>query len=111
MNKTDFNEKLDEFYNGEIPQYIISAGRTFITIKCQDVLDNSLNNKITVAEIIRYYFKDARNISSGCRTLGSLTGDWRGVDNLAKECLEWFKFVNRDGLAKEGKKYGMELRG
>jgi len=109
--KTDYDEKLDEFYNGDIPQYIVSAGKSFITINCSGVLEDTIKNKITVADLIKYYYKDARDILSGCRTLGKLTSDWRGVDNLAKECLAWFKFVNRDGLAKEGKKYGMELKG
>jgi hypothetical protein len=36
-------------------------------------------------------------IYSGCRTLAGITGDWSPIDQLARECLAWFKFVNRMG--------------
>src|SRR3972149_4189554 len=38
---------------------------------------------VTIADLIRYYHGDARNISSGCRTLGPIVGDWRPIDELA----------------------------
>jgi len=106
----DTNEQLQEFYNSEIPAYISNAGKSFITIKTTTVLDEQINLKITIKDVITYYRVWARNISSGIRKIAGHTGDWRHIDNLAKECLEWFKLVNIDTLAKEGEKYGMELK-
>ena len=55
-----------------------------------------------------FYAHDAKDTYSGCRTLAGITGDWRPIDQLARECLEWFKFINPDGLRREGLKVGLK---
>jgi hypothetical protein len=108
-NKVDYNEKLEEFY-GEIPDYVVGAGKTYIKITTSDVITEEAKDlKITIEDVTNYYANDARNISSGIRGIAGHYGDWRPIDNLAKEALSWFKFVNREGLNREAKKHGMEL--
>ena len=101
---------LEQFYTSEIPEYVTNAGKTFITIRVSDWDDGSHSLKITIADVIKYYATDARNISSGIRTIAGHSGDWRPIDHLAEEALEWFKYINRSELAREGEKRGMTLR-
>jgi len=105
-SRIDYFDKLDEFYQGDIPEYILEAGKTFIKIRVSDWRGDQ-DLKVTVKDVVEYYRYEARNISSGCRTLAGYTGDWRPIDSLAKECLEWFKFVNIEALRREGRKYGL----
>lgn len=99
-----------DFYGSEVPGYIVSASEDYLTIKVSDVLtEQSRNLKITITDVVEYYKTQARSMS-GIRTIAGHVGDWRPIDNIAKECLEWFKFVNRDKLAKLARKEGMELR-
>jgi len=66
--------------------------------------------RITLKDVIEYYCKWAGNIISGCRVIAGYAGDWRPVDRLAKECLEWFEFVNIEALRTEGRKYGLRFK-
>ena len=111
MNKRiEAEDKLDEFYNFEIPSYVKSAGKTYITINFgHDWNDDIRPRKIKIIDVVKYYATQACSLS-GCRTLAGFTSDWRYIDNLAKECLEWFKFVNIETLRKEGKKLGLEAK-
>jgi len=109
MEKINIDEKLFDFYNGEIPQYICKARKSYITIRFGHDWDNSVKpRKITIDDIIEYYKTEAINISSGMRSIAGFGGDWRFIDNLAKECLEWFKFVNIEVLKRESKKQGLD---
>lgn len=101
---------LEDFYNGDIPDYVKDAGKTYITIRISD-WDGSRALKISLNDVVTYYATQARNIWSGMRTLAGHSGDWRPIDALASEALEWFKCINRPGLAREGKKRGMTLIG
>ena len=102
-------EVLETFYQGEIPGYIKSAGKTYITIQISD-WSGSQALKITLADVIEYYATQERNIVSGIRTLAGHSGDWRPIDHLAAEALEWFKYINRPMLEREGRKHGMTLK-
>ena len=98
---------LEEFYGFEVPGYVKKAGKSYIDI----VVDNFLGTEklhITIQDVVRYYATQANNIVSGCRSLSGHTGDWRQIDNLAKECLEYFKYVNVETLRREGRKAGLE---
>ena len=66
--------------------------------------------KISVEDVIKYYRYEAPNIESGCRTIASISGDWRPIDNIAKFCLEIFKIINTKDLRKIGKLYGMTAK-
>lgn len=97
---------LEKFYLNETPDYVVNAGKTFIVIRVSD-WQGSKNLKVTVRDVVLYYRTQANNIVSGCRTLAGHTGDWRPIDALAKECLEWFKAVNIELLRREGRKEGL----
>lgn len=106
-------EKLFEFYCGEIPEYVKGAGKSYITIVFGHDWDNRGKGKIkprkiTIKDVIDYYKNWSWNISCGCRKIAGFTSDWRFVDNIAKECLEWFKFVNVEGLKKTAREAGLE---
>jgi hypothetical protein len=107
MNSKTY-EALINFYDGGVPGYVKSAGKTYIAIRVSDWQGNR-KLKITLKDVIRYYETDARNIFSGVRTLAGYRGDWRHIDYVAKEALEWLKYVNRTDLEQEGEKRGMIL--
>ncbi len=109
--KNDYYEKvLRSMFFGDVPESIIKAGKTFIDIKFSSVLNTTSVQRVTVKDVVYYYYKDARNITSGCRSLAGMVGDWRQINELAEICFEYFKQVNRSALEKEGKKYRMTLK-
>lgn len=65
---------------------------------------------ITLADVAEYYATEAPNITSGCRTLAGLTGDWRQIDGLASLALGWFKRVNVEGMRRAARRLGLEPR-
>jgi len=109
MKRVDYYQKLEELFDYEVPGYIREVGKSFIVIRVSDWRGEQ-DLKVRVEDVIEYYAVEARNILSGCRTLAGYASDWRGVDELAKLCLAWFKYVNRDELRRQGHKRGMELR-
>ena len=107
-------EQVDEFYSYEFPKYLDIKNKNLIVIKTEQWEGAGLKKiKVTPKDVINYYRQDNSmgcSSLSGCRTLSTFTTDWRMVDSMAKECLEIFKIINREALAKEGKKFGMELQ-
>lgn len=89
--------KLSELYGWDIPEYILEAGKSYIKIRVSDWRGEQ-DLKITPKDVLEYYCKWADNITSGCRVIAGYAGDWRPVDRLVKECLEWFKLVNIEAL-------------
>ena len=109
MNNAIF-EKLSEFYDNEIPGYIRDAGKSFMIINHGHDWDESIKpRKITMDDTLEYYRSQAGSMS-GIRSIAGFSSDWRGIDNLASETLEWFKFINVDGLRSHSRHYGMEAR-
>jgi len=103
MSKYDL---LDKCYD-EIPEYIKDNGKNFITINVSD-WQGDQTAKITIDDVVEYYKSQAGNIVSGARSIAGIFGDWRNIDALAKEALEYFKAVNMDELKKRAKKAGLE---
>ena len=102
-------DKLFEFYNGEIPEYVKKAGKTYIVIVFGDDWNNSIKpRKITIKDVVDYYKNWSWRIDTGIRGIAGFYSDWRWIDNIAKECLEWFKFVNVEALRRESRKAGLE---
>jgi hypothetical protein len=104
----NYNAELDKFYNFEIPEYVVKAGKTFIELNVSgwssysgkfQTPEDIVKLKITMADVIRYY-KEQANSMSGMRIIAGFAGDWRYIDNMAQMSLGWFKFVNVDGLRK-----------
>jgi hypothetical protein len=102
--------RLEAFYNGEVPDYILDATGKYLVIRTGSDWQGESDHKITLDDVARYYATDARNILSGCRTLGDVSGDWRNIDGLASECLAWFKLANLAALRMTCREYGLEPR-
>ena len=109
ITDVDYDQELADLFGGEPPGWVTEARKNFIRLTVSD-WEGSRPLKVTVKDVVRYYAGDARNISSGCRTLAGHTGDWWPIDELAQICLNWFKRVNRKGLERASKPYGMTLR-
>lgn len=106
-----FNDAFAEFYCDNPPEYVLKAGKTYLVVMAgADWQGGPKKHRITIKDVVEYYHTEARNITSGCRTLADIIGDWRPIDHLANECLQWFKHINRESLAREGRKHGMTLR-
>lgn len=95
---------LVDFYEGFVPRHIRDAGEDFIIIS----FEKQGKQKITMKHVVEYY-KAPLPMNTGLAYLGKAFGDLRQIDNLAKECLEWFKHVNLDGLKQEAEKQGLIL--
>ena len=106
-------QQIDEMYNYEYPEYLKILSKSRIQIRaCKWEGDISKWITITVKDVVNYYNQGnpmGCGGMSGCRALSNFTSDWRMIDNMAKECLEIFKIINRKSLEKEGEKLGMTL--
>ncbi len=99
----------DLYWDGEIPEYFKRICKEYLVILVSDYR-GSEEHKITIDDVVKYYATQATNIISGCRTIGTVSGDWRNVDYLAKECLEIFKVINMEALRRISKKWGLTPR-
>ena len=97
----------DLYWDGEVPGYLRKVTKTEIVMGV-DTWRGAEEYTFTIDDVAKYYAFEANNISSGCRTLGTFTGDWRPVDRIAEECLEIFKCVNLEGMRRAGRKLGLE---
>ena len=94
----------------QLGQFIERASTRRLVVRCQDVFEQETSLTITLDDVASYYATEARNLTSGCRTLAGLSGDWRYVDQLARLALDWFKKVNVKGMRAAGRRYGIEPR-
>ena len=62
---------------------------------------------ITLDDVAEYYKTQASNITSGCRILSGHVGDWRQIDAIAYQVLEYFKEVNIEGMRRAAKRVGL----
>jgi hypothetical protein len=92
---------------GEIPRWMSVKNRRTLIITAGSDWEGYKEHTITIEDVVEYYVSQAGNIVSGCRRLGSIVGDWRPIDNLAKTCLEVFKTINIDELRRVSKRYGL----
>jgi len=81
-------------------------GKPYITAILSDWRGNT-EVKITIDDVLEYYCSEAHNIVSGCRTLAGYTGDWRNIDELAKECIEAFKAYDVEKVRTMAKEKGL----
>ena len=86
-------------------------GKTFIDVNlAEDWKDPARTKRITIADVAEYFSTQARNIASGMRSLAGIHGDWRQIDYIAQDCLEYFKQVNAEGMRKAARKLGLQPR-
>lgn len=76
-SRTNYPDKLEEFYQGNIPEYILGAGKSFIKIRVSDWRGDQ-DLKITPKDVVEYYYRWADNITSGCRVIAGYAGAWSG---------------------------------
>ena len=88
---------------------VVSASENSITVRVSN-WDGTAEEKVTLDDVVEYFATQACNITSGCRTLAGIDGDWRMIDAIAQDCLTWFKEVNVDALREKARARGMEPR-
>lgn len=100
-------KELSKFYGGEIPLYVVNAGKTYFTVTVGHVVtDEPRKLKIRLQDVVDYYCTQAASMS-GMRQIAGHYGDWRYIDRLTQEVLDWFKFVNIEGMRWASKKAGL----
>lgn len=86
-------------------------GKTYVIIGlAEDWQYPARKKKITIADVAEYFAHQACNMTSGMRCLAGIYGDWRMIDNIAQDCLDYFKRVNVEGMRRAGRKLGLEPR-
>lgn len=86
-------QKLLEFYKNNIPDYVVDAGKIYITFRVkEDAFSAARDHVITICEVQGYFL--AREEDREILKLGDITGDPSYLDKLAFECLEWVKFMS-----------------
>jgi len=84
------------------------GGKTYVDIYLSEDWDSPARVKrIRISDVAEYFSTQARNMTSGCRTIAGITGDWRPIDNIAQNCLSYFRQVNVEGIRREARKLGL----
>jgi hypothetical protein len=76
-------------------------------VKVSDVFGDPATVRITPKNLAEFYSTQARNLSSGIRTLAGLHGEWRPISDLADLALSWFKNVNVEGMRRAARRVGL----
>lgn len=103
MNEEDVEETLNSL-GIQFKGYTIHVNYSSI------IRGKACKTKISPEDVIKYYAFQAGNLSSGMRKLGEIVGDWRNIDDLAKQCLTIYKVLKKPELKSIAKKYNMELK-
>lgn len=104
MNTTTFTLEAQE----RVGDFVERAGKSFLTVRTTNVFGEPTSLKITLGDVAEFYLNQARNLSSGIRTLAGHHGDHRPISELAELALSWFKSVNVEGLRRAARKVGLE---
>lgn len=94
MTKTDHTTDAKQL----LGDFVQRAGKTFLVLGGGDVFGDERTIRLTPDDVAEFFATQARNLTSGCRTLAGLTGDWRSISRLAQAALDWFKGVNVVGM-------------
>jgi len=100
MFKTDLTPDAKQ----TVGDFVQRAGKTFLVVRCGDVFGDERTIRVTPDDVAEFFATQARNLTSGCRTLAGLTGDWRSVSELAQACLNWFRSVNLIGMRRAARR-------
>jgi hypothetical protein len=88
-------------------EFVQRAGKNFLVVKVSDVFCDPTTIRITPTNLAEFYATEARNLSSGIRTLAGMHGDWRPISELANLALDWFRNVNIEGMRRAAKRAGL----
>lgn len=100
MTQTDHNTEAKL----RVGDFVQRAGKTFLVLRCSDPLGDERTIRVTPDDVAEFFATQARNLTSGCRTLAGLTGDWRSISELAQAALDWFKSVNVAGMRRAARR-------
>ncbi len=87
-----------------VGDFVQRAGKSFLVLRCGDVFGDERTIRVTPDDVAEFFATQARNLSSGCRTLAGLIGDWRSISELAQAALDWFKLVNVVGMRRAARR-------
>lgn len=103
MRTSTHNKLMKKLYPDGLPNWLVNATRESLLLNLAE--GGAAFHTITLDDVCHHYAYDACNLTSGCRRLGSIVGDWRPVSKIANECLEIFKVLNMAGLRRAAKAY------
>jgi hypothetical protein len=103
MVTTDYTAEAKE----TVGAFVVKAGKTYLVIRCGDVFGEEQTIRVTPDNLAEFFATQACNLTSGCRTLAGLTGDWRPISQLAQAALDWFKTVNLLAMRKAARTVGL----
>ncbi|NLI29679.1 MAG: hypothetical protein GX423_06320 [Nitrospiraceae bacterium] len=86
-------KKLLEHYGNAVPEYVVDAGKSHITLRLADDLCNYRDYVITICHV-HEFFARRRKKREPIIALGGYAGEEEYMRNIALECLRWFKFVS-----------------
>lgn len=84
-------DSLLQLFHGHVPEYILAAGPSSLTVRLHTFRGEEIAT-ITPQDLEEYYRSQAGS-PSGIRILAGVPGDWRPIDELARLCARWFRFV------------------
>ncbi len=73
---TNYTAEAKELLGG----FVQRAGKSFLMIRASNVFGDQETVRITPDNLAEFYATEARNITSGIRTLAGLSGDWRSAN-------------------------------
>ena len=76
-------EELENKVNGDLPEYIKILTPTLVKVRAGSDWEGYEWHTLTIQDVAKYIRYESGNLS-GIRTLGSIIGDWRPIDNLAQ---------------------------
>lgn len=85
--------KLAQFYRNGVPEYVVDAGKSHITLRLADDLCNYRDFVITICHV-HEFFLQRRKKRQPVMMLGGYSGEDAAIRTIALECLRWFKFVS-----------------
>jgi hypothetical protein len=94
---TSYTAEAKELLGG----FVQRAGKSFLVIRASNVFGETETVKITPDNLAVFYATEARNLTSGMRTLAGLSGDCGPISELADLGLGWFKRVNIEGANRQ----------
>ena len=84
------------------------TGKTFVDVQlAEDWQYPERIKRIRIGDVAAYFAHQSGSLS-GARTLAGIFGDWRMIDAIAQDVLEYFKQVNVEGMRREARKLGLE---
>ncbi|HSW64742.1 MAG TPA: hypothetical protein VLH56_15740 [Dissulfurispiraceae bacterium] len=99
-------KKLLEFHQNAVPDYVVDAGKSHVTLRLADDLCNYRDYVVTICQVHEFFVRYNKK-REPIMALGGYVGEEAYMRNIALECLRWFKFVSPEEF-REKKHYPNE---